>query len=505
MSSFQDLDLIAPIRRALADQQYKTPTPIQAKAIPSALEGRDVLGSAQTGTGKTAAFSLPILNNLGKTNRKARPKQPYALLLAPTRELAIQIADSLNDYGRHLHLRHALIFGGVNQNRQVQALRRGAHILVATPGRLLDLMNQGFIELGFLDVFVLDEADRMLDMGFLPDLRRIIKCLPQQRQSLFFSATLPPKIVELSNKLLTNPVRVSIQPKQKNVDLINQQVVFVERPGKMNYLLDLLGAEQAKRVIVFTRTKRGANALATKLEKRAIHSAAIHGNKSQNARQRALESFRKDKIRVLVATDVCARGIDVDGISHVINYDIPDDPESYIHRIGRTGRAGAEGMAISLCSKSERGELKSIERLIGKSVPLAPNQPDPIPDERPRPSPKHGGKTSGRRVRTTSQKGKSNGSGTSRKSTRSRASAKTEESGGRRRKRHQSSDPKHQTQGTGNNENAVQKQQDRSKKKEANEEVTASANATKTEKRRKKKRPGRNERLRLKQQKSEAK
>ncbi len=504
MSTFQELDLIAPIRRALADQQYKTPTPIQQKAIPAALEGRDVLGSAQTGTGKTAAFSLPILNRLGKTNRKARPKQPYALLLAPTRELAIQIADSLDDYGRHLHLRHALIFGGVNQNRQVQALRRGAHILVATPGRLLDLMNQGFIDLSMLDVFVLDEADRMLDMGFLPDLRRIIKCLPDKRQSLFFSATLPPKIVELSKKLLTKPVQVSIAPKEKNVDLINQQVVFVERPGKLGYVLELLASEEAERVIIFTRTKRGANAVAEKLDRRGIRTSAIHGNKSQNARQRALESFRNDKIRVLVATDVCARGIDVDGISHVINYDIPDDPESYIHRIGRTGRAGAEGIAISLCSKSERGELKSIERLIGKAVPPAANQPEPILDERPKPSPRRSGVRGGERNSSNSRrKKKPNSTGNRRKTTASKVRNDASESGGQSRRSIKPSKHTQRERTTGttakNKPTTV-----RGETRAPNDEVTSESNPPKKEKRRKKKRPGRNERQRLKQQSSEA-
>ena len=369
------MDLIDPIRSALAEQRYNTPTPIQGLAIPSAIEGRDILGSAQTGTGKTAAFSLPILHQLGKKSRKARPKQPFALILAPTRELAIQIDDSLRTYGKHLHLRRALVYGGASQHHQVRAMQRGAHILIATPGRLLDLMNQGFIDLSQLETFVLDEADRMLDMGFLPDLKRIIKSLPKKRQSLFFSATLPPKIVELSNSLLNDPVRVSVTPEVKSVDAINQQVVYVEKKGKQNALRAILGSEGVGRTIVFTRTKRGANQLAERLDYTGIKSTAIHGNKSQNARQKALEAFRKGQVRVLVATDVAARGIDVAGVTHVINYDIPEEPESYIHRIGRTGRAGKEGVALSFCSKGERRELKAIERLIGKQIPVAAEQP----------------------------------------------------------------------------------------------------------------------------------
>lgn len=390
METFDQIDLIEPLRRALADQQYTIPTPVQQQAIPPALEGRDILGSAQTGTGKTAAFALPILQRLGKRNRKAIPNRPFALILAPTRELAIQISESLDTYGKHMRLRQSLVFGGVSQNRQVSNLRRGSHILVATPGRLLDLMNQGFVDLSRLEIFVLDEADRMLDMGFLPDLKRIIKCLPAKRQSLFFSATLPAKIVELSNSLLIDPVRVSITPKRKSVDAIQQQVLYVERAGKQSALKNILKDDCVDRTIVFTRTKRGANTLADKLERDGVRAVAIHGNKSQNARQRALEAFRDNKVRVLVATDVAARGIDVDGVSHVINYDVPDEPDSYIHRIGRTGRAGADGIAVIFCSQSERRELLAIEKVLGKRIPLAPNQPDPpsetTEDGRPKPN-----------------------------------------------------------------------------------------------------------------------
>ncbi|MDA0284211.1 MAG: DEAD/DEAH box helicase [Planctomycetota bacterium] len=379
MKTFAELDLIPAVRRALADEKYEIPTPIQAQTVPAALLGKDVLGCAQTGTGKTAAFALPILNRLGQQDRKATPNRPLVLVLAPTRELAIQIGDSFATYGKHLALRHALVYGGVSQVNQVRALNRGAHILVATPGRLIDLMNQGYVELDQLEVFVLDEADRMLDMGFLPDLKRIIKELPNQRQSLFFSATMPPKITELSQSLLRKPVSVNVTPKQTSVERIEQQVFFVERTGKRALLQQVLSGSDVDRAIVFTKTKRGANMLAQKLLLGGVKAAAIHGNKSQGARQRALEAFRQKQVEVLVATDVAARGIDIDGVTHVINYDMPLEPESYVHRIGRTGRAGAEGMALSFCSADERGDLRAIENLIGQKVPLAPNQPKAEP------------------------------------------------------------------------------------------------------------------------------
>jgi len=369
LKTFQELDLIDPLRSALADQSYETPTPIQAQTIPAALEGRDVLGCAQTGTGKTAAFALPILNRLGKAKRRATANCPQALILAPTRELAIQIGESFATYGKHLKLRHALVYGGVNQVNQVRSLDRGAHILVATPGRLLDLMNQGYIDLCELEVFVLDEADRMLDMGFLPDLKKIIAALPKKRQSLFFSATMPPKIIELSQRLLTDPVSVNVTPKSTSVERIQQQVLFVDRGEKQEILRQLLALDDVERAIVFTRTKRGANVVADKLLKSGITAVAIHGNKSQNARQRALESFRNQDVRVLVATDVAARGIDIDGITHVVNFDMPVEAESYVHRIGRTGRAGAAGIALSFCTSEEYEELLAIEKLI--AMPLA--------------------------------------------------------------------------------------------------------------------------------------
>ena len=416
MKTFDELDLIAPVQRALADEKYETPTPIQAQTVPAAIDGRDVLGCAQTGTGKTAAFALPILNQLGKRNRKARPNRPFVLVLAPTRELAVQIGESFATYGRHLRLRQALVYGGVSQGNQVRALNRGAHIVVATPGRLLDLMNQGHIELAQLEVFVLDEADRMLDMGFMPDLKRIIRQLPDQRQSMFFSATMPPKIVELSQRLLNKPVSVNVTPKSTSLETIEQRVLFVERNGKQTLLRQILKEDDVQRALVFTKTKRGASNLAEKLLRSGIKATAIHGDKSQNARQRALEDFRHKKVQVLVATDVAARGIDIDGITHVVNFDLPVEPESYVHRIGRTGRAGAEGIALTFCSAHERSELRTIEKLIGKKVPLAPGQP---PTEQPqaesreeKPSPRSHARRSAAGKRRTSKSSSSERSAT---------------------------------------------------------------------------------------------
>ncbi len=385
MKTFNELDLIEPLQRALSEENYDTPTAIQAQTIPAALQGFDILGCAQTGTGKTAAFALPILDELGRNNPRAIPNQPFVLVLAPTRELAIQIGASFETYGQNLKLRKALVFGGVNQHSQVKSLNRGAHILVATPGRLLDLMNQGHIDLQRLETFVLDEADRMLDMGFLPDLKRIIRCLPDDRQSLFFSATLPQKIVQLSESLLVDPVSVNVTPKSKSVDKISQQVLLVGRGQKQSLLQEILGGDDVQRVIVFTRTKRTANILEKKLKQSGANVAAIHGNKSQHARTRVLDAFRRDRVQVLVATDVAARGIDVDGITHVINFDLPTDPESYIHRIGRTGRAGADGIAITFCTSDQRNELRAIERLIGIKLPIANDQKEPQAMERRRP------------------------------------------------------------------------------------------------------------------------
>jgi len=370
LKTFEEMDLIAPLQRALKDEQYKTPTPIQAKTIPVAVSGRDVLGCAQTGTGKTAAFALPILNHLGQRNRKAVSQRPFVLVLAPTRELAIQISSSFSTYGKHLKLRQALVYGGVGQGTQVRAMNRGAHILVATPGRLLDLMDQGHIDLAQIEMVVLDEADRMLDMGFLPDVKRILSRLPRKRQTFFFSATMSPTIVDLAKRMLTQPVNVKIQSNSVSVDKIEQKVLFLRRDQKQESLRSIVTSDDAGQVLVFTRTKRGADVVARKLDQSGVNTAAIHGNKSQNARQRALEAFRKYRVQVLVATDVAARGIDVDGISHVINFDIPMDPESYVHRIGRTGRAGASGIAISFCTEGERRELREIQKLLGSKVRL---------------------------------------------------------------------------------------------------------------------------------------
>ncbi len=370
MKNFRELELIAPLQKAVTEEGYQTPTPIQAKTLPSAIEGRDVLGCAQTGTGKTAAFALPVLDWLGAEEFKPSPNRPSALVLAPTRELAIQIGKSFATYGRHLRLRTATIYGGVGQGKQVTELKRGVHILVATPGRLLDLMGQGHVRLSELEIFVLDEADRMLDMGFLPDLKRIIRELPKERQSLFFSATLPPSIRSLASQLLDDPVRVTVAPKSVSADKIEQRVMLVSRGEKPTLLKELLAAPEMDRAIVFTRTKRGANNLSQKLERSGFKSVAIHGNKSQSARQKALAAFRGRRVRVLVATDIAARGIDIEGVSHVVNFDLPSEPESYVHRIGRTGRAGAEGIAVSFCMPEEEDQLRAIEKLIRKKLPV---------------------------------------------------------------------------------------------------------------------------------------
>ena len=369
--SFTSLDLIEPIQRAVRAEKYTTPTPIQAQAIPHLLQGRDLMGCAQTGTGKTAAFALPILQRLTNDARPPRPRSPRVLILTPTRELAAQIRDSFAVYGRHLRLSHTVIYGGVGQNPQVRALSRGVDILVATPGRLLDLMNQGHLRLSNVEIFVLDEADRMLDMGFLPDVRKTIAALPRKRQTLFFSATMSAAIVNLASSLLTDPVRVSVAPRRPTAENIEENVMFVQKADKPALLRELLGDDAIGRALVFTRTKHGANKVVKHLERSRIVANAIHGNKSQSARTQALEGFRSGRVRVLVATDIASRGIDVDGITHVINYDLPNEPEVYIHRIGRTARAGASGRAISFCDREERGYLRDIERLIRRSVPVA--------------------------------------------------------------------------------------------------------------------------------------
>ena len=370
VSSFSELALRPELQRALADQGYVRPTPIQAEAIPHLLAGRDLLGIAQTGTGKTAAFTLPILQALAATPGRPQPRAPRALILTPTRELAIQIGDSIGAYGAHLKLRHAVIFGGVGQGRQVEALERGFDILVATPGRLLDLMNQGYVRFDRLTVFVLDEADRMLDMGFINDVRKVVAKLPQSRQTLLFSATMPREIADLAAKLPTDPIRVEVTPPATTVERIAQHVIQVPMAEKRHVLVDLLADQSMSRVIAFSRTKHGANKVADHLAAAGIPAAAIHGNKSQSARQAALEAFRAGKLRVLVATDIAARGIDIDGISHVVNVDLPNVPESYVHRIGRTARAGRDGIAISFCDAEERTFLRDIEKLTRQRIPV---------------------------------------------------------------------------------------------------------------------------------------
>ncbi len=362
--------LIPEIRQALADTGYVNPTPVQAQCIPHLLEGRDLLGSAQTGTGKTAAFTLPLLQIFAGKPKSRKPRHPRALILAPTRELAAQIGDSIREYGKHLKISHTVIFGGVGQRNQEIAMDRGVDFLVATPGRLLDLMNQGFINLRDIEAFVLDEADRMLDMGFIHDVRKVIAKLPERRHSLFFSATLSPEIVKLANSLLTNPVRVTIAPKEPTVDRIEQRILFVDKNVKDTLLVSMMRDERLDKVIVFTQQKHMANRVAEKLTKAGITASAIHGNKSQGARTRALEGFRAGEVKALVATDIAARGIDIDGVTHVINYQLPAEPETYVHRIGRTARAGADGDAVSFCCASERDQLRDIERLIRKEIPV---------------------------------------------------------------------------------------------------------------------------------------
>ncbi|MCI8539741.1 MAG: DEAD/DEAH box helicase [Oscillospiraceae bacterium] len=374
--NFEELKLTAPILTALREQGYTAPTPIQEKAIPPALEGRDVLGCAQTGTGKTCAFAVPILQRLGKATRKEHSIR--ALILTPTRELAIQIQECFEGYGAHLPLRSAVIFGGVGQNPQVEALKRGVDILVATPGRLADLYNQKFVNLSQLEIFVLDEADRMLDMGFIHDVKKILAWLPKEKQTLFFSATMPPEITELVNSLLKRPVRVAVNPVSSPVEVIDQKIYFVDKGNKTKLLASLVADPAVTSALVFTRTKHGANKVANDLTKAGVSAAAIHGNKSQTARQAALAGFKEGSVRVLVATDIAARGLDIEELSHVFNYNLPEVPETYVHRIGRTGRAGREGAAISFCDFSEKPLLKDIEKLMGRPVPVVEGHPWPM-------------------------------------------------------------------------------------------------------------------------------
>ncbi len=386
--TFAQLGLCPPILKALAEEGYESPSPIQEKAIPPALDGRDVLGCAQTGTGKTCAFAAPILQRLDGEKVSGRPIR--ALVLTPTRELALQIQESFAAYGRHLPLRSAVIFGGVGQAPQVEQLKKGVDILVATPGRLGDLYGQKLIDLSKLEIFVLDEADRMLDMGFIHDVRRILGWLPKQKQTLFFSATMPPEVRGLVDGLLVNPVKVAVNPVSSPVEIIEQKLYFVDRGNKTKLLAHLIRELDVKNALVFTRTKHGANKVAGDLAKAGITAAAIHGNKSQTARQQALADFKAGRVQALVATDIAARGLDIEELSHVFNYNLPDVPETYVHRIGRTGRAGHGGTAISFCDINEKEELKAIEKLIGKAVPVVENHPWPMEILEPAPKDKKG-------------------------------------------------------------------------------------------------------------------
>ncbi len=387
--TFNDLKLTEPLLKAVHQVGYKTPTPIQQQSIPAILAGRDILGCAQTGTGKTAAFSIPtiqLLNeNIQPLNQKAIIK---SLILTPTRELAIQIGESLSDYGRFSRLKHLVIFGGVPQHSQVQALRNGVDILVATPGRLLDLMDQGFISLSKIEIFTLDEADRMLDMGFVHDVKKVIKKIPARRQTLFFSATMPDSIMALANSILTDPLKVEIKPVTTTAELITQELYYIDKTNKKNLLADLLKNSAADRVLVFTRTKHGANKVVKDLIKNGTKAEAIHGNKTQNARQKALKNFKDKTTRVLVATDIAARGIDIDELALVINYEIPNISETYVHRIGRTGRAGASGKAISFSDYEEKAFIRDIQKLMDLKIPVIENHPYPmeyfeIPEKKP--------------------------------------------------------------------------------------------------------------------------
>ncbi|MFP4289407.1 MAG: DEAD/DEAH box helicase [Bacteroidales bacterium] len=424
---FENLNLIQPILKALQSEGYTTPTPVQEKTIPLILQKKDIIGCAQTGTGKTAAFAIPILQLLSEQkNQPSRGKKPIrSLILTPTRELAIQIGESFATYGKHTSMQCKVIYGGVNQHSQVQALHSGYDILVATPGRLLDLINQRYVNLSKVEFFVLDEADRMLDMGFVNDVKKVITQLPARKQSLFFSATMPPAIVELADTFLVNPTKVEITPSSTTVELIDQKVYFVDKRNKRHLLSDLLKGKDIDRALVFTRTKHGADRVARDLTKAGVRSQAIHGNKSQNARQAALGNFKSNITRVLVATDIAARGIDIDDLTHVINFDLPNIPESYVHRIGRTGRAGENGTAIAFCDAEEKAYLKDIQKLTGRTVPVVDDHSYPLMEHevvkkdhqnRQRSSGNNARKSSGRAFRSNqnSQKNTENASHRSR-------------------------------------------------------------------------------------------
>jgi ATP-dependent RNA helicase RhlE len=414
--SFKSLKLTDPILRSLKEEGYTSPTPIQSQAIPVALKGKDLLGCAQTGTGKTAAFAIPILENLAKSRQDERNRKIRSLIVTPTRELAIQIDESIRNYGRYTGLKSTVIFGGVNQKGQVKKLKSGVDILTATPGRLLDLMNQGFISLSGIEIFVLDEADRMLDMGFIHDVKKLMAALPKKRQTLFFSATMPPEIVRLSKSILDNPVKVEVTPESSTVDTIQQGLYYVDKGNKKHLLIDILRDNGIKSALVFTRTKHGANKVVKLLNGKNIPAEAIHGNKSQAARQRALGNFKDQQTRVLVATDIAARGIDVDDLQVVINFEIPNIPETYVHRIGRTGRAGSDGTALSFCDTQEKAFLRDIEKLIGKRIPVVDEHDFPLNDSGPRQpeqqqsrKPARGQKSAGRRTKSRSASASASG------------------------------------------------------------------------------------------------
>jgi superfamily II DNA/RNA helicase len=400
LTSFQDFGLADPISRALKEENYLTPTPIQAQTIPIALTGRDVVGIAQTGTGKTAAFALPILHRILENRIKPQPKACRVLVLSPTRELSGQILESFNAYGRHMRLTSALAIGGVPMGRQVRSIMQGVEVMVATPGRLLDLVQSNGLKLGQVEFLVLDEADRMLDMGFINDIRKIVSKLPVKRQTLFFSATMPKDIAELAEAMLRDPARVAVTPVASTVERITQRIIQVDHSAKPAVLAQLMKQEQVSRALIFTRTKHGADKVVKGLARAGITADAIHGNKSQNHRERVLAAFRSGEIRTLVATDIAARGIDVDGISHVVNFDLPNVPETYVHRIGRTARAGADGVAISLCAGEEMAFLRDIEKLIRITLPREDRRTPGHRDTAPAPS-QHRGARSGPRVHAT--------------------------------------------------------------------------------------------------------
>lgn len=414
---FTDLNIIKPILDALNDEGYTKPTPIQQGAIPHILNGKDLLGCAQTGTGKTAAFAIPMLQLLAKpkTMASAGQRPIRALILTPTRELAIQIQESFNAYGRHLRLKNLVIFGGVNQGPQTDALKRGVDILVATPGRLLDLISQGFVRLNEIEIFVLDEADRMLDMGFVHDVKRVITKIPTKRQTLFFSATMPQEIQSLANSILKNPEKVEVTPESTTADTIEQTLFYVEKENKRSLLAHILADKSIETALVFTRTKHGADKVVKDLVRIGIKAEAIHGNKSQNARQRALSNFKSRETRILVATDIAARGIDVDEMTHVINYELPNVPETYVHRIGRTGRAGQSGIAFSFCDNDETAELRDIHKMLGRNIQLDSNHPYHTTftgfNRTPQPQKSRSGRSQGQGSRNNNSRGPAQNSG----------------------------------------------------------------------------------------------